>query len=154
MHRGHHRRQGRRQKETIYELADLAYHAMVPMVEMGISVDDVHKELASRHIIDHKVKQEKWFNSLKRRLFRPLSPLIGLGIYKHAVGRLVKIRTKNPHVLVKEEGGFSAISSSPDLKYRNMSAPVSRTPDEKSARFSKEAGIFPPIGFSLWPRNI
>lgn len=46
-------------KETIYELADLAYHAMVLMVEMGISVDDVHKELASRHIIDHKVKQEK-----------------------------------------------------------------------------------------------
>lgn len=46
-------------KETIYELADLAYHAMVLMVEMGISVEDVHKELASRHIIDHKVKQEK-----------------------------------------------------------------------------------------------
>ena len=46
-------------KETIYELADLAYHAMVLMVEMGISVDDVRKELASRHIIDHKVKQEK-----------------------------------------------------------------------------------------------
>ena len=46
-------------KETIYELADLAYHAMVLMVEMGISVDDVRKELASRHVIDHKVKQEK-----------------------------------------------------------------------------------------------
>ncbi len=46
-------------KETIYELADLAYHAMVLMVEMGISVEDVQKELASRHIIDHKVKQEK-----------------------------------------------------------------------------------------------
>ena len=46
-------------KETIYELADLAYHAMVLMVQMGISVEDVHKELASRHIIDHKVKQEK-----------------------------------------------------------------------------------------------
>ena len=45
--------------ETIYELADLAYHAMVLMVQMGITVDDVHKELASRHIIDHKVKQEK-----------------------------------------------------------------------------------------------
>ncbi len=45
--------------ETIYELADLAYHAMVLMVEMGISVEDVHRELASRHIIDHKVKQEK-----------------------------------------------------------------------------------------------
>ena len=45
--------------ETIYELADLAYHAMVLMVEMGITVEDVHRELASRHIIDHKVKQEK-----------------------------------------------------------------------------------------------
>ncbi len=46
-------------KETVYELADLMYHAMVLMVEMGISVEDVHKELASRHVIDHKVKQEK-----------------------------------------------------------------------------------------------
>ncbi len=46
-------------KETIYELADLAYHAMVLMVQMGIRVEEVHKELASRHIIDHKVKQEK-----------------------------------------------------------------------------------------------
>ena len=45
--------------ETVYELADLAYHAMVLMVEMGITVEDVHKELASRHVIDHKVKQEK-----------------------------------------------------------------------------------------------
>ncbi len=46
-------------KETIYEVADLAYHVMVMMVEMGISVDDVIKELASRHVIDKKVKQEK-----------------------------------------------------------------------------------------------
>ena len=46
-------------KETVYELADLAYHAMVLMVQMGITVEDVHRELASRHIIDHKVKQEK-----------------------------------------------------------------------------------------------
>ncbi len=46
-------------KETIYEIADLAYHVMVLMVDMGISVKDVQKELASRHIIDHKVKQEK-----------------------------------------------------------------------------------------------
>ena len=46
-------------KETIYEIADLAYHTMVLMVQMGISVEDVHRELASRHIIDHKVKQEK-----------------------------------------------------------------------------------------------
>ena len=46
-------------KETIYEIADLAYHVMVLMTEMGISVEDVHRELASRHVIDHKVKQEK-----------------------------------------------------------------------------------------------
>ena len=45
--------------ETIYEIADLAYHVMVLMVQMGIRVEDVHRELASRHIIDHKVKQEK-----------------------------------------------------------------------------------------------
>ena len=45
--------------ETIYEVADLAYHVMVMMVEMGISVDDIKRELASRHVIDHKVKQEK-----------------------------------------------------------------------------------------------
>ena len=45
--------------ETIYEIADLMYHVMVLMVEMGISVEDVMKELASRHVIDHKVKQEK-----------------------------------------------------------------------------------------------
>ena len=46
-------------KETVYEIADLAYHVMVLMVEAGISVEDVHRELASRHVIDHKVKQEK-----------------------------------------------------------------------------------------------
>lgn len=45
--------------ETIYEIADLAYHTMVLMVEMGISVDEIKKELASRHVINHKVKQEK-----------------------------------------------------------------------------------------------
>ena len=46
-------------KETIYEIADLTYHVMVLMIEMGISLEDIHKELASRHVIDHKVKQEK-----------------------------------------------------------------------------------------------
>ena len=45
--------------ETVYEVADLCYHIMVMMVEMGISLEDVRKELASRHIIDHKTKQEK-----------------------------------------------------------------------------------------------
>ena len=49
-------------KETVYEIADLAYHVMVMMVEMGISLDDVRAELASRHVIDHKVKQEKMTN--------------------------------------------------------------------------------------------
>ncbi|MBS6447001.1 MAG: bifunctional phosphoribosyl-AMP cyclohydrolase/phosphoribosyl-ATP diphosphatase HisIE [Clostridiales bacterium] len=46
-------------KETIYEIADLAYHVMVLMIEMGISLEDIERELASRHVIDHKVKQEK-----------------------------------------------------------------------------------------------
>ena len=46
-------------KETVYEIADLAYHVMVLMTEMGITLGDVQKELASRHVIDHKVKQEK-----------------------------------------------------------------------------------------------
>ena len=45
--------------ETIYEISDLMYHVLVLMIEMGISVDDIKKELASRHVIDHKVKQEK-----------------------------------------------------------------------------------------------
>lgn len=46
-------------KETVYEIADLAYHVMVLMIEAGISLEDIHRELSSRHIIDHKVKQEK-----------------------------------------------------------------------------------------------
>ena len=46
-------------KETVYEIADLAYHVMVLMIQMGISLEDIHRELASRHVIDHKVKQEK-----------------------------------------------------------------------------------------------
>ena len=46
-------------KETIYEIADLAYHVMVLMIEAGISLEDVHRELASRHVIDKKIKQEK-----------------------------------------------------------------------------------------------
>ena len=45
--------------ETVYEIADLVYHVMVLMIQMGISLDDIKKELASRHVIDHKVKQEK-----------------------------------------------------------------------------------------------
>ncbi len=49
-------------KETIYEISDLAYHVMVLMIEMGISLEDIHRELASRHVIDHKVKQEKMTN--------------------------------------------------------------------------------------------
>lgn len=46
-------------KETVYEIADLCYHVMVLMIEMGISLEDIHTELASRHVIDKKVKQEK-----------------------------------------------------------------------------------------------
>ncbi len=45
--------------ETVYEVADLAYHVLVMMVEMGIQPDEIRRELKSRHIIDHKVKQEK-----------------------------------------------------------------------------------------------
>ena len=46
-------------RETVYEIADLTYHVMVLMLQMGISLEDIHNELASRHVIDHKVKQEK-----------------------------------------------------------------------------------------------
>ncbi len=46
-------------KETIYEISDLVYHVMVLMIEAGISIDDIYAELKSRHVIDHKVKQEK-----------------------------------------------------------------------------------------------
>ena len=46
-------------KETIYEIADLTYHVLVLMIQQGISLEDIHRELASRHVIDKKVKQEK-----------------------------------------------------------------------------------------------
>ena len=46
-------------RETVYEIADLVYHVMVLMTEAGISLEDVFRELASRHVIDKKVKQEK-----------------------------------------------------------------------------------------------
>ena len=46
-------------EETIYEIADLAYHVMVMMVEQGIQMKDVTAELAKRHVVDHKVKQER-----------------------------------------------------------------------------------------------
>ena len=51
--------QHRDKKETVYEIADLAYHVMVLMIEAGISTEDIFRELASRHVIDKKVKQEK-----------------------------------------------------------------------------------------------
>ena len=50
---------GNDRAETIYEIADLTYHVMVLMIEMGISIEDIHRELSSRHVIDKKVKQEK-----------------------------------------------------------------------------------------------
>ena len=53
--------------ETIYEIADLTYHVMVLMIQMGISLEDIHKELASRHVIDHKVKQEKMASDTKKQ---------------------------------------------------------------------------------------
>lgn len=45
--------------ETVYEIADLCYHVMVLMVYAGITMDEISTELGRRHIIDHKVKQEK-----------------------------------------------------------------------------------------------
>ena len=45
--------------EAIFEIADLTYHIMVMMTEMGISLDEVRAELASRHVVDKKIKQEK-----------------------------------------------------------------------------------------------
>ncbi|MBE6767042.1 MAG: phosphoribosyl-ATP diphosphatase, partial [Ruminococcaceae bacterium] len=45
--------------ETIYEISDLCYHVMVLMIENGITLEDIHNELASRHVIDKKIKQEK-----------------------------------------------------------------------------------------------
>ena len=50
---------GGERAETVYEVADLCYHVMVMMVELGISPEEIRRELASRHVIDHKVKQEK-----------------------------------------------------------------------------------------------
>ena len=46
-------------EETIYEIADLAYHVLVLMVEMGITLEDIIAEEAKRHVIDKKVKQER-----------------------------------------------------------------------------------------------
>lgn len=46
-------------EETVYEIADLVYHVMVLMVESGISLHEVRSELARRHVVDHKVKQER-----------------------------------------------------------------------------------------------
>lgn len=46
-------------EETVYEIADLCYHVMVLMVQMGITVEDITRELEKRHVLDHKVKQER-----------------------------------------------------------------------------------------------
>ena len=46
-------------KDTVYEIADLTYHIMVLMTEMGITVEDIRDELSGRHVIDKKIKQEK-----------------------------------------------------------------------------------------------
>ncbi len=50
---------GGSKEETVFEIADLAYHVMVLMVEMGITPRDIFAQLESRHVVDHKVKQEK-----------------------------------------------------------------------------------------------
>ncbi len=46
-------------EETVFEISDLTYHLMVLMVQMGITPKDVLSQLASRHVVDKKVKQEK-----------------------------------------------------------------------------------------------
>lgn len=46
-------------RETVYEIADLTYHVLVLMLQLGLSLEDVRRELAARHVIDKKVKQEK-----------------------------------------------------------------------------------------------
>lgn len=51
--------------ETIYEISDLTYHVMVLMIEAGITLEDIYNELASRHVIDKKVKQEKMTGDAK-----------------------------------------------------------------------------------------
>ena len=50
---------GNDKEETIFEIADLAYHVMVLMVHMGITLEDIRDELAKRHVVDKKVKQER-----------------------------------------------------------------------------------------------
>lgn len=50
---------GEDKDETVYEISDLAYHIMVLMVEMNISINDIKDELSKRHVVDHKIKQEK-----------------------------------------------------------------------------------------------
>ena len=67
-------------KETIYEIADLAYHVLVLMVEAGISLEDVRKELASRHIIDHKVKQEKMTKRYQKPIIIPIQNIVTVKI--------------------------------------------------------------------------
>lgn len=46
-------------QETVFEIADVCYHILVLMVQMGISVEDITRELEKRHVVDHKVKQER-----------------------------------------------------------------------------------------------
>jgi len=45
--------------EAVFEIVDLIYHIMVMMVELGVKPEDVTKELANRHVIETKVKQER-----------------------------------------------------------------------------------------------
>ena len=45
-------------EEAVFEIADLTYHVMVLMAQQGITLKDVIDELAKRHVVDKKVKQE------------------------------------------------------------------------------------------------
>lgn len=45
--------------ETVFEISDLVYHILVLMVEREIDLAEVRQELANRHVVDKKVKQER-----------------------------------------------------------------------------------------------
>lgn len=46
-------------EETVFEISDLTYHVLVLMAECGIALNDIKAQLASRHVVDKKVKQER-----------------------------------------------------------------------------------------------
>jgi len=45
--------------ELCFEISDLCYHILVLMAQKGITISQIKEELASRHVVDKKIKQEK-----------------------------------------------------------------------------------------------